>query len=136
MKEPATIMNTSTDKAEIQILVVEDNIVNQRLVKVILEPLNYSLDFAINGKEAIGKVANINYSLILMDIQMPILDGFQAAKHIRLNIRGEMPIVGLTANIDENVIEQCMKVGMNDFLGKPFSQEQLVEMVQKWVGTR
>lgn len=124
--------NRSKDRA---ILVVEDNLVNQRLVEVLLESLPYKLDFANNGNDAVAKVSAKNYALILMDIQMPGMDGFEAARYIKLTLNKNIPIIGLTADVGSDNIEKCKEAGMVDFLGKPFSQDALIGIVEKWIGS-
>jgi len=133
MTKPAIVINISEVKKDKLILVVEDNLVNQRLVKVLLEPLPYTIEFANHGREAIDKVEAINYSLIFMDIQMPVMDGLEASKYIKFILKKNIPIIGLTANVYDDNIQKCKKSGMDDFLGKPFSQEELFNIIDKWL---
>lgn len=116
----------------LKVLVVEDNMVNQRLAKVVLKNLGIVPEFANNGKEAIEKTLQEHYNIILMDVQMPVMDGYEATAHLRKKMHLEIPIIGLTANVFKDDIENCLRSGMNDYLGKPYSEEQLFEMISKW----
>jgi CheY-like chemotaxis protein len=104
------------------ILVVEDNFDNQELMKDILEELHYKVDVASDGEEAIEKWKNKHYDLILLDIQMPKMDGYQVSLKIR-EIEKEtshhIPIVALTANVLASDRQKCLQAGMNDYIGKP-----------------
>ncbi|MHB0912610.1 MAG: response regulator [Armatimonadota bacterium] len=118
------------------ILVVEDNKVNRIVVCSILANAGYEYDVAHNGKEAVNAVSAKSYGLIVMDCQMPEMDGFQATACIR---RAEaesgehVPIVALTASATEEDRKQCLANGMDDYLSKPISPQQLCEMVEKWI---
>jgi len=115
----------------LSILVAEDNLVNQLLIKALLEEKVVVLDIVSNGLEALEKVESRKYDLILMDIQMPVMDGFTAAREIRG--RGfSMPILGITANVHKDDIANCFSAGMNDFIGKPINETKLYETINKW----
>jgi CheY-like chemotaxis protein len=116
------------------ILVVEDNEVNRRLSVEILQRKGYTVDTAATGVEALELAAARTYSLILMDCQMPELDGYDAASAIR-SFEGEderVPIVAITAHALGGERERCLEAGMDDFLPKPYFPDQLLEMVSKW----
>ena len=116
------------------ILVVEDNEVNRRLSVEILQRKGYMVDTASTGVEALELAAARTYSLILMDCQMPELDGYDAASAIR-SFEGEderVPIVAITAHALGGERERCLEAGMDDFLPKPYFPDQLLEMVSKW----
>ena len=120
------------------ILLVEDNAVNQEVARGMLEMLGCHIQTAENGREAVEATASRRYDLVLMDCHMPLMDGFAASAEIRRreqeNAGAEpMPIVALTANVQTDVREQCRAAGMDDYLGKPFSQEQLKSMLEKWL---
>jgi CheY-like chemotaxis protein len=121
------------------VLVAEDNPVNQEVAVAVLELLGCQAEVVTNGQEAIKAAAHDNYDLVLMDCQMPVLDGFAATAAIRRQelVRGRLPvpIIALTANVVKGFREQCLAVGMNDYLGKPFEQEQLKVMLQRWLPT-
>ncbi|MEY4504694.1 MAG: hypothetical protein RL154_990 [Pseudomonadota bacterium] len=115
-----------------RILVVEDNRVNQAVAIGMLKKLGYSADAVANGLEALDAVDKINYSLILMDLQMPEMDGFTATKEIRQKWI-HIPIVALTANAMKEDRDACIKIGMNDFIAKPIRQTLLSDVLQKWL---
>ena len=111
--------------AKLSILLVEDNELNQRLMKISLARFDYKVSIAINGFEAIQMFTNQKFDIILMDIMMPIMDGFESTKNIRnieLNnhLLGHIPIIAFTANTINNDREKCIRAGMDDILEKPF----------------
>ena len=112
--------------AGLQILLAEDNAVNQRVARLMLERLGCRVDVAANGREAVEMVSQRNYDLILMDCQMPEMDGYEATVAIRSHERGRrIPIVALTANALDRDRERCAAAGMNDFLSKPIRSDEL-----------
>jgi CheY-like chemotaxis protein len=113
------------------ILVAEDNKFLSQVMKRTLKHLGYSVDLAINGKEAVKKHASNNYDLILMDCQMPIMSGYEATVAIRKSENGgkHTPIVAMTASIQKSVRDQCFECGMDDFLSKPVTIEQLQKVL-------
>jgi two-component system sensor histidine kinase/response regulator len=119
---------------KLQILLAEDNIVNRKLLKTMLTKDGHKVDVSVNGNEVLEKfmIASDAYDLIIMDIQMPEMDGIEAAKIIRAKGFGKIPIVALTAGALPEDRETCLKAGMNDYLPKPISQEQVLNMVRKW----
>gem|GEM_PF-974447 len=117
---------------EIKILVAEDNELNQRLAGFLLKKMGCSAEIVNNGLEAVERVRNNTYDLILMDVQMPFMDGFSATKKIRSEIDNDIPIIGLTANVFREDIEDCLNAGMSDHLGKPYNQEQLYSIIERW----
>ena len=134
----ATETGSATAVFNARILLVEDNLVNQEVAREILELLGCRVDVAGNGQEAVDIVSEKKYDLILMDCQMPVLDGFGAtAKIRRLEHRSgrasHVPIIALTANVQKGVQEQCRAAEMNDYLSKPFSQREMQAMLGKWL---
>ncbi len=119
----------------IKILVAEDNSVNQKLIKVLLEKYGCDIDLAINGLEAVDKARAGDYALILMDIQMPEMGGFAATEVIRKEISKDLPIIALTAAAMQEDREKCLAVGMNDYLSKPIDSAKLKEKLLKWTAT-
>lgn len=117
-------------QGKLAILVVEDNIVNQQVVKGFLKKFDYHIDFAVNGEEALDKLENVTYDIIFMDCNMPIMDGFTATEQI-INIYGEdRPfIVALTASSMEADIQKCYAAGMDEFIAKPFSKNDLTRVL-------
>lgn len=107
------------------ILVVEDIELNQLLMKTILDDFEFECDIAANGKIAIEKMKEKKYDLILMDLQMPIMNGFEATRHIREVMKSSIPIIALTADVTTMDISKCKEVGMNDYVSKPVDEQLL-----------
>jgi len=118
-----------------RVLLVEDDPVNQTVAVGLLEAVGMRVDVAWDGAEAVAMVEqDKGYEVVLMDVQMPIMDGITATRRIRDNPKfEELPIVALTASVMRNGRDACVNAGMNDFVGKPFSPEQLYSTIQKWV---
>ncbi|OUR90457.1 hypothetical protein A9Q81_18335 [Gammaproteobacteria bacterium 42_54_T18] len=120
--------------SESRILLVEDNEINQELVKEMFKDVDVVPDVAFNGLEAVEKVKLKKYDLVFMDIQMPLMDGLQSTKRIREEFsRDQLTIVAMTANASPEDRENCMSVGMNDFLSKPIDHRLLIETMQRWL---
>jgi signal transduction histidine kinase/ActR/RegA family two-component response regulator len=121
------------------VLLAEDNPVNQEVALSMLENLGCRVEMAADGLEAVEATSRARFDLILMDCQMPRMDGYQATELIRQNERipcGEAlrtPIVALTAHAMEGDRQQCLLAGMDDYLSKPFTQEQLSELLERWL---
>ena len=120
----------------VRILMAEDNPINQKVGKLILQRAGFVIDLVEDGSEALEAQRANPYDLILMDCQMPIMDGFEASRQIR-QLDGPQPvIVAVTANALVGERERCLQAGMNDYLSKPFQAEQLISVVKKWVSGR
>jgi TMAO reductase system sensor TorS len=124
-----------------QVLLAEDNAVNQELVKIMLEYLGCRVDAVANGREAVEAYGRTDYDLVFMDCQMPEMDGFEAVLHIRTQEKTagahrHTPIVALTAHALPGDRQICLDAGMDDYLSKPFRQEQLRAMVERWLDDR
>ncbi|WP_419252535.1 ATP-binding protein [Caulobacter sp. ErkDOM-YI] len=117
--------------APLRVLVVEDNAVNRELVCTLLAPFDITIDTAHDGAEGLRATELGIYDLILMDIQMPVMDGLTATRLIRAN-NNTAPIVALTANVLPEQIAKCLAAGMNDHIGKPFQPARLLETVVRW----
>lgn len=131
---PAAAQHDSSE-GPVRILMAEDNVINQRVGKLILQRAGFSIDVVGDGSEAVKAHRAQPYDLILMDCQMPIMDGFEASRSIR-QLPGPQPvIVAVTANALVGEREKCLAAGMNDYLSKPFQADQLVSMVKRWCGT-
>jgi signal transduction histidine kinase len=115
------------------ILLAEDNKINQKLVKTMLAKACHKVDIVENGRDAVEKVKQIPYDLVLMDIQMPEMDGIQAAQLIRQEGFSHLPIIALTANAFEKDREKCLKNGMSHFMTKPLKQAELLGTISKWL---
>ena len=117
-----------------RILLVEDNFINQQVAEEILGNVGMLVDVAVNGQEAIDKVKQTDYDLVLMDIQMPIMDGLEATKHIRqLPKCRELPVIAVTAHAMEGDKQLCIAAGMNDHVPKPIDKKQLFDAMIKWI---
>lgn len=115
------------------ILVADDNLINQRVTLAVLKQLGYQVTGANNGLHAIELLAKTRFDLILMDCQMPELDGYEAAEKIRKNPhlnRGNLPIIAVTANAFVGDRERCLSAGMNDYIAKPVRIEKLIEVIE------
>jgi len=119
-----------------RILMAEDNQINQRVGKLILQRAGFNIDLVSDGREALEAHKAQPYDLILMDCQMPTMDGFEASRQIRSLDQQQPVIIAVTANALVGEREKCLNAGMDDYLSKPFQAEQLVAVVKKWVTTR
>lgn len=137
-QEPVMQTPMSVDRESISILVVEDNVVNQAVVLAMLGKNGYQTDVADNGQEALNKLEQYNYDLILMDCQMPVLDGYEATRQIRKLNSGvrSIPVIALTANVMAEDAEKCLAAGMDDYLAKPFEPDALEQIVTKWLSEK
>ena len=122
----------------IKVLIVEDNPINQLLVIKVLQKRGYETTIAQNGKIAIEKYKNENFDIVLMDLQMPEMDGYEAAKYIRRMDpeKANIPIVAMTAHTIQGELEKCLAIGMNDYVSKPFSPDELNAKIQLLVGNK
>ena len=116
----------------LRILAVEDNELNRMVLQVILKKCEVVLTIAHNGQEAIDLIQQQEFDLVLMDVQMPVVDGLEATKYIRNELKMTIPIIGLSANAMREEVEICKQAGMNDYLVKPYSERVLVEIMKKW----
>ena len=124
----------SPDFAErypLRILVADDNLVNQKLIDRALQKLGYKADIVENGLEALEKNNQNIYDVILMDVQMPEMDGLEATGKIRQQNRNQPYIVAMTANAMAEDKEICLNAGMDDYLSKPMKLEDLVNVLEK-----
>ncbi len=118
-------------------LVVEDNVTNQAVARGMLEKFGLSIDVAANGEEAIQALRQLPYDLVLMDCQMPVLDGYQATRMIRASESGvnahDIPVLAMTANAMQGDYERCIQAGMNDHIAKPVDPAKLRRALQRWL---
>lgn len=122
-------------KQHIRILIAEDNLTNQKMAASILRKAGYTCDVAINGFEAVKALEASDYDLVLMDCQMPEMDGYEATKHIRHSESGRKHtiIIAMTANAMKRDRDNCIKAGMDDYISKPFRTGTMLETIEKWV---
>lgn len=121
---------------DIRILLVEDNLINQKITLLTLKPLVNSIDTASNGKEALDKFGTSTYDLILMDIQMPVMSGLIAAEKIRAleeSTNTHVPIIAITANAMLGDKEKCISAGLDDYISKPFQPSALIEKIRRFI---
>jgi PAS domain S-box-containing protein len=111
----------------LRILSAEDNEINRMLLQFMLQRHGIPCDFSVNGKEAVEQVRSKPYDIILMDIQMPEMDGIQATRYIRTELKSKVPIIALTANAVKEEIEGYLSEGLNDYLVKPFDEKALLQ---------
>jgi len=121
-----------TASARPRILMAEDNPINQRVGMLILQRAGFVIDVVSDGQEAVQAHSANPYDLILMDCQMPAMDGFEASRHIRALKSRQPVIIAVTANALGGERERCLLAGMDDYLSKPFQAEQLIAVVKKW----
>lgn len=124
--------NEAIDQSDLtgkNILIVEDNELNRFLAVTILKKWNANIHIAVNGEEAVKAVSNLEIDIVLMDIQMPVMDGVAAAVAIRSELKSNVPIIALTANALESEKEKCWQAGMNEYITKPYNPEFLREKI-------
>jgi len=123
--------------SKIRILVAEDNPVNQKVAQAMLRKMGLRADVVANGKEAVNVLQIIPYDLLLMDCQMPEMDGFEAARVIRQTgskaLNPRIPIIAMTAATMRGDREKCIQAGMSDFIAKPFQKNELAKMLARWL---
>jgi CheY-like chemotaxis protein len=122
-------------KKEIKILLTEDKKINQDIILGICKDTLFQIDIANNGKEAVEKFRKGEYSLILMDIEMPIMDGYEATRLIRV-FNKDVPILALTSHRLNDVSKKGGNVGMNEYLSKPIEPKRLYETFFRYIGRR
>ncbi|MCB0415879.1 MAG: response regulator, partial [Bdellovibrionales bacterium] len=131
---PVSLEEHKTDllgqKKPLHFLLVEDNLINQKLALAMLGHFGYTADVATNGVEAIDKFDPNVHDIILMDCQMPIMDGYEATQNIRSKNK-DVAIIALTANAFKKTKEKCFEVGMNDFITKPFNKEDFEQVLER-----
>jgi PAS domain S-box-containing protein len=120
-----------------RVLVVEDNAVNQKVAQGLLKKFGIQVDIAANGQEALNTLENLPFDLVLMDCQMPVMDGYEATQKIRLPeskvLNQRIPIVAMTANSMQGDRDKCLSVGMDDFISKPVNPSKLQEALKRWL---
>jgi PAS domain S-box-containing protein len=126
--EPGLI-ELDTEIRNIKVLVVEDIALNQLLMKTLLDDFGFECDIASNGKIAIEKLETRVYDIILMDLQMPEINGFEATEHIREKMNSKVPIIALTADVTTVDLAKCKAVGMNDYIAKPIDERLLYSKI-------
>ena len=133
-EHPLAAPAITLEQGRARILLVEDNPVNQLVAKGMLAKLGCQVQLATQGAEALELLEKDDFDLVLMDCNMPVMDGYEASRRIRQSGRWpELPIVALTANAMPEERERCRAAGMNDYLAKPFRREELLALIDHWV---
>lgn len=134
-----SVASVAQGPSHARVLLVEDNLVNQQVALFSLRRLGTEVTVAANGRLALEALASAQFDLVLMDCQMPEMDGFEATRRIRqMNLRrgeGRLPVIAMTANALDGDRERCLQAGMDDYLSKPFKQEQLREIIDRWASS-
>ncbi|HTI07242.1 MAG TPA: ATP-binding protein [Puia sp.] len=131
---PESIASGHPDSRHLRILVVEDNIMNQSLLRHLLTSWRFSFEMANNGMTAIEKLQTGRFDLVLMDVQMPGMDGYTAAQEIRMKLKLDIPIIAMTAHAFAGEREKCLGYGMNEYLAKPLDERELFRLIMQFTG--
>jgi CheY-like chemotaxis protein len=123
------ILELDSEIKNIKVLVVEDIALNQLLMKTLLDDFGFDRDIAENGQIAIEKLKAKKYDIILMDLQMPVMNGFEATEYIRNTMNSKIPIIALTADVTTVDLAKCKSVGMNDYIAKPVDERVLYSKI-------
>ena len=131
--EPALSVST-TNLPKLNILIAEDNLLNQKLLRAIFEKLGFEFAIVGNGSEAIELLEQESFDLVIMDLQMPVMDGYTAIKKIRNEISDTLPIITMTAHALVGEKEECLAIGANSYISKPFKQDELISTILQVTG--
>ena len=121
---------------QIKVLVVEDNAINQLLISTILHLESFEVVVADNGKIAIDILINSDFDIILMDLMMPEMNGYDATEYIRKKLtdnKSTIPIIAVSADVSKDVKDKCKAVGMNDYISKPYDAKHLLDLIKKTI---
>jgi CheY-like chemotaxis protein len=130
------VKNFGKEFAKKQVLFVDDVQTNLQLAKIVLTRMRCTVDTAGNGREAVAKALSKPFDIIYMDCQMPDMDGYEATKEIRSRLTRHVPIMAITASVMESDRQRCLAAGMDDFLSKPFTHQQLATLLRRWLALR
>ena len=131
--KPFTEHRKDIVKGRINILIAEDNAMNQQLMKHLMNNWKFDFDIVNNGKEVLEKLREKEYNAVLMDIQMPEMDGYTATKILRSELNLKLPVIAMTAHAMAGEKEKCMSFGMNDYISKPINEEELYSTILRYV---
>ncbi len=132
--EPAVSAGEAQIRRGARVLLADDNEINREIAFELLEGVGLNVEAAANGQEVLDKLEGGNFELIVMDVQMPVMDGLEASRRVRQHAKyGKLPIIAMTANAFEEDRRQCREAGMNDYLAKPVSPGSLYTMLARWL---
>jgi len=133
--EEIEILKLDSEIKTLWVLVAEDIALNQLLIKIILGDFGFEYEIVGNGKIAIEKLQTNSYDIILMDLHMPVMNGFEATEYIRKTMKSQIPIIALTADVTTADVSKCKEFGMDDYISKPINENllysKIVELVRK-----
>lgn len=129
-KDPKVSLSLGTERP-LRVLLAEDNVLNQKLATAYLEGFGATVDIAENGQAALDKLQQARYDLLLLDIQMPVLDGYSTALRLRQELKLDIPVIAMTAHIMADEKEKCLRYGMTDYISKPFKETDLFNIIKK-----
>ena len=138
-EQPLVMAHSSRELPQFtaRVLVVEDNAINQKVAQGLLKKFGVQVDLAANGEEALNSLENLPFDLVLMDCQMPVMDGYEATQKIRHSeskvLNREIPIIAMTANSMQGDRDKCLAVGMDDFISKPINPNKVQEALKRWI---
>ena len=134
-EEETEILKQDSQIKNIRVLVAEDIALNQLLIKMILSDFGFEHEIVENGKIAIEKLQTNTYDIILMDLQMPEMNGFEATEYIRKTMKSQIPIIALTADVTKADVTKCKEYGLDDYIPKPINENllysKIVELVNR-----
>ena len=133
IRDPIDISNSNDN--DLKLLIVEDDVINSMVISAFARNKGWNVVLAENGQKAVDKCSENNFDIILMDIQLPLLSGYEACKEIRKLVRYKTkftPIIAMTANALEGDKEKCLKAGMDDYMAKPINVNAFYKMVEHW----
>ena len=123
-----------TDLNGLRVLLVEDNRVNQIVASGMLRKLGCEVALAENGERALVALEKAGYDVVLMDCQMPVMDGFEATRRIRARPEWQhLPVIAVTANVMQGDREDCLEAGMDDYITKPYNKDVLLQTISRWM---
>jgi signal transduction histidine kinase/CheY-like chemotaxis protein/HPt (histidine-containing phosphotransfer) domain-containing protein len=120
----------------LKMLLVEDNLFNRMVASVILKRYGVELTETDNGRKAVNLLQSGNFDLVLLDLQMPVMDGFETIAAIRGTLKSDIPVIALTASALKGEREKCLEAGMNDYLAKPFEENSLIRLCARWTNRK
>jgi signal transduction histidine kinase/CheY-like chemotaxis protein len=130
--KPEKLEENFSQRYPLRILIAEDNLINQKIAMKILTKLGYQPKIANNGREALEMAGQEQYDIILMDVQMPEMDGLEATRMIRSNLSVQPVIMAMTANVMQGDRDLCLQAGMDDYISKPINLDELLSHLEKW----